>query len=290
MTNIEDLIRTKIDVPISESLDLYKDAEQRKKYASMIVETVNENVPKLDLVCNQDVINSINKTGYAVIENFLSDSEVDYIVNYISQFKGYHFHTPNRSFDQNPKKYDSNLDWNVCSYKMNHLIQNPDILKLVTRPDIISVAQEYLGCLPTLSNVVMWWSKANGESFHTQNIHRDYDDFKFLTLFIYMTDVTDENGPHVYFPGTHNGEENSENKVVITGKKGTAIFGDTFALHYGHPLIQGERLLFWTKYSLHKSNNFYRDKNQEFEQEPSVFFDVLDDNPVNRHILHAYTK
>ena len=37
---------------------------------------------------------------------------------------------------------------------------------------------------------------------------------------------------------------------VVTGKAGTAIFGDTYALHHGNPLNEGGRLLFWARYCI----------------------------------------
>lgn len=290
MIDIESIIRNEINVPVSDDLSLYKSIETKKLYTPKIRKIVNDNVPKLDYAVNNKILKEINETGYSVVDNFLSENEVDYIANFISQFKGYNFHTPNRAYNTKPEFYNNDLDWNVCSYKMNHMLQNPFILNLILRKDIISIVQEYLGCLPTFSGVNIWWSKFTGEKFHTQNLHRDYDDFKFLTFFIYLSDVNDENGPHVYYENTHNGSENMDKKVVVKGKKGTAIFGDTYALHYGQPLQSNDRLLYWTRYTLHKSNNFYRDKNHEFIQEESVFFDSIDDNYINRHLLHAFMK
>ncbi len=36
-----------------------------------------------------------------------------------------------------------------------------------------------------------------------QYFHRDPDDFRFLTLFIYLTDVSPSAGPHQVIPGSH---------------------------------------------------------------------------------------
>ena len=37
----------------------------------------------------------------------------------------------------------------------------------------------------------------------TQAFHRDFDDFRFFSFFIYLTDVTEGFGPQQYVPGTH---------------------------------------------------------------------------------------
>ena len=287
--NIEKLIRESLNLPVSDDLSIYKEVESREYYCPKICEIVNENIPKIDHSYDENILNKIENEGYAVVENFLSNDEIKEIVKYLDNLKGYQFHVPNRAYNKTPEKFTDNLNWNICSYKMNHLMHNPTILKLVTRPDIVALAQEYIGCLPTITSVSAWWSKFTGETFHTQNMHRDYDDFRFLAFFIYLSDVDEDNGPHVYYANTHKGSNDMSNKKVITGKAGTAIFGDTYALHYGQPLNSGKRLLFWSRYTMHKNNNFYRDKCDEYMQEPNMFFDIIDDNAVNRHLLSAFT-
>jgi hypothetical protein len=290
MSNLDSLIRNNLDMPISEDVSIYKDVKNKKKFTNEICEIVNTKINKTVQPYDKDILEDIRTNGYAVVENFISSDEIEELKKYISNFKGYQFHIPNRSFNKIPEKYSSDLNWNVCSYKTNHLLHNPFILKLMTKPEIISLVQEYLGCLPMISGLNIWWNKYTGQEFHTQKLHRDYDDFKFITMFIYLTDVNTKNGPHVYYPKTHNGEDPSAEPIEITAKAGTAIFGDTYALHYGKPLEEGERLMLWTRFSLHKNNNFYRDGSEEYMQEPSVFFDVIDDNDTNRHVLRAFTK
>jgi len=288
--NLQNLIREKIQIPYSDDLSVYRDMNNKIKYTEQIVEIVNQHVPKIQAPFDKKILDEVEENGYCVIENFLTQEEVDTIVKFTEDIKGYQFHVPGRAFNQVPQKFNDNLDWNVCSYKINQIFKSPFILRLVTRPDIVALAQEYLGCLPVLKDVNLWWSKYTGETFNTQNIHRDYDDFKFVAFFIYLSDVDDENGPHVYYKKTHKGSDDMSEKVVVTGKAGTAIFGDTYALHHGQPLTSGKRLMFWVRYSIHKNNNFFRDKCEQYRQEPNMFFDVIDDNEVNRHLLSVFTK
>jgi hypothetical protein len=288
--DIELIIREKINMPSSDDLSIYKMKDLREKYHSDIANIVNEYVPRIDNPVNEKILRDLRETGYSVVENFLSPEEVKNIVEFTSNIKGYKFHTPNRAYDKTPKKFDKDLDWNVCAYKMNHLMHNSQILNMITRPDIVATIQEYIGCLPTITSVSAWWSKYTGETFHTQNVHRDYDDFKFVAFFIYLTDTDENTGPHVYYSKTHNGSDDMSDKKIVTGKAGTAIFGDTYALHHGNPLNEGQRLLFWTRYCLHKNNNFYRDQCQEYVQEANMFFDIIEDNEINRHLLHAFIR
>jgi hypothetical protein len=83
----------------------------------------------------------------------------------------------------------------------------------------------------------------NGHAFHY-----DILDFKSLTLFIYLTDITSESGAHVIIEGTHKNktvkelmkitldDEVAQKKFggrirVILGKKGTAFFEETSTYH-----------------------------------------------------------
>ena len=82
---------------------------------------------------------------------------------------------------------------------------------------IVAIAKEYLGAEPILWLTRLRWSFAstdNAVNFHTSvktktseynfyNFHYDTHDFKSLTVFVYLTDVSLDSGPHMIIPGTH---------------------------------------------------------------------------------------
>lgn len=95
----------------------------------------------------------------------------------------------------------------------------------------------------------------------TQHMHRDYDDFKFVSLITYLTDVGPENGPHVFWPGTHKMDDvGNIQPLTLTGIAGTSFMADTYAFHQGLPLQQGRRLAFWARYGLYKNWIYDNDK------------------------------
>lgn len=290
MINIDEIIREKLDLQDISNVEVYRSMDNKSKYHPLIRDIVNENVTQIEPCHDLNIEKSLKENGYVVIEDFFNKEQVDEIVKLTDNLPGYNFHIPNRAFNQETKVFSDDTDWNITAYKMDVMLQNELILKTITRPDLISLAQSYLGCLPTIHSVNLWWSKFTGEIFHTQKIHRDIDDYKFLAFFIYLSDVDENNGPHVFYPKTHNGSDDLNEKVVITGKAGTAIIADTYAWHHGSPLYEGKRLMLWTRYGLFKNNNFYRDNNSVFAQEPEVFFNKIEDNNTNRYILRAFTK
>ncbi len=80
-------------------------------------------------------------------------------------------------------------------------------------------------------------------------------------LFVYLTDVDTDNGPHCFVRGSHrtkpgrllsDGRKSDEqilatyspeDVVEITGGRGTIIAADTRGFHKGKDLVRGERLI-----------------------------------------------
>ena len=148
------------------------------------------------------------------------------------------------------------------------LIANPDIQALMADLSILAIAQAYLETQPILDIVAMWWSTAFSNvacPASAQLYHFDMDRIKWLKFFIYLTDVTSDNGPHCYIAGSHQiggkhkellgmgyaripDEELAkfypqEKFLEIIAPKGTIIAGDTLCFHKGKPLTQGDRLV-----------------------------------------------
>jgi hypothetical protein len=72
--------------------------------------------------------------------------------------------------------------------------------------DLLSAAAAYLGCIPSLYSVNCWWTFGGHPTAApvAQRLHRDPDDLRFCTLFVYLTDVASDASPHVYVTHSHN--------------------------------------------------------------------------------------
>ena len=66
-----------------------------------------------------------------------------------------------------------------------------------------------------------WWSFANQKAIApvTQRFHRDPDDFKFVALFIYLTDTKVNDGNHQILKHTHDFEQNQRYLERIRAEK-----------------------------------------------------------------------
>ncbi len=135
------------------------------------------------------------------------------------------------------------------------------------RSSRIRIVTAYLGCKPTLSSIGLRWSfPSEGKAEATQRFHRDPDDWRFLKLFIYLTDVDAESGPHVYVAGSHRTagslferlytteeverRHGRESVWTIAGPRGMSFLADTYGIHRGAVPTSRPRLILQLQYSL----------------------------------------
>lgn len=154
----------------------------------------------------------------------------------------------------------------IASHLDVDIIAAPHLLELANRPDILAHVEDFLGCKPTISYLSTWWSYPTTiGAQHEQNFHRDVDDWRFVKLFVHLTDVGPENGPHAYvlnsvrapsfrrigrFTDREIALDFGERITSITGDAGEAYLENTFGLHRGTPVQTGVRLIFQVIYGL----------------------------------------
>lgn len=155
----------------------------------------------------------------------------------------------------------------MASYPLSTVVACPGLLEAINAPDILSIAAGYVGCKPTISSLGVRWSFPEArEREGTQLFHRDPDDWRFLKLFVYLTDVGPDAGPHVFVCGSHEtaarlrarpyGRAALERKFgagrirTITGPLGTSFMADTHGIHRGEPPVGAARLILQVQYSV----------------------------------------
>lgn len=208
--------------------------------------------------------NQFNKEGILFFDNKLDQNKIDELLDFSSKLECV---DPYRK-KLGKFKFDApHVEARLGAYDKNDLIQCKAIMDIANDSAVLHFAQEYLGATPTISSVNMWWSyPKDGEAKDAQIFHRDVDDYKFCKLFIYLTDVDDESGPHQYVKNTshspifrkvrrYSDEEiiknfKEENILEIKAEKGTAFLEDTYGFHKGVPPKSKVRLLFQVEYSL----------------------------------------
>lgn len=217
---------------------------------------------------------------------------------------------------------DVKRESSMAGYTADQILRAPHLLEFFNSPAIVDFVQSALGCVPTLYSVNAWWSFPAYSPKHLNNqyFHRDTDDWRFFTLFVYLTDVDNDSGPHQLIAGTHTldgtrdliaqaknvdgevpidavdtftnyfGAEFSDNCekhfsdsiVDIVGPAGTTFIANTVAMHRGLLPKKTPRLVAWARYGLGPNTN-----SMDLEQGPLSHHLVsarLDDTPRNRYI------
>lgn len=131
------------------------------------------------------------------------------------------------------------------------------VMRFALRPDILSTVTNYLGVVPILSHVDVWYSRmeVGADDEGSQLYHLDWADQSQVKIFIYSTDVTKESGPltivsakdsarvqeslHYRFKNRVSDEQmfqviDKAQEIPIMGPTGTTAFVDTSrCFHYG---------------------------------------------------------
>ena len=181
------------------------------------------------------------------------------------------------------------------AYRLPDIIQAPYLIELANRDDILSLMEAYLGCVPSIYSMNAFWTFPDPPALipGLQTYHRDHDDFRFCTMFVFLTDTAPGDGAHFYVRGSHRVdlvERRLKAKApesaamhlqalfaksaaiadatvdlmdpqidTVSGPAGTVLLEDTLGLHKGQ-VPKAPRLLAWIRYGLYKNNANLTDK------------------------------
>jgi Phytanoyl-CoA dioxygenase (PhyH) len=214
---------------------------------------------------------SLNKKGYYVFDQVIPPEMCERLLKF-SENTRCRVRPMSDKRKMPPKwvdRYDRrNLEGVRYDFAEEDVVNNVDVQALMTDRAIIRIAQDYLRCRPIFDVMSMWWHTSYSkqpDADAAQYYHFDMDRIKWLKIFIYLTDVTEKNGPHCFVEGSHridgipqrllaNGYSRlsdedvqasypPEKLIEFTGRRGTVIFEDTRGLHKGKHVLQGERLI-----------------------------------------------
>jgi hypothetical protein len=160
----------------------------------------------------------------------------------------------------------------------------PAIDRLVNDPLLRLIAGRYLGSAPSFVGANLWWTypvnaSESDRSQHAHLFHRDVDDFRFMKVFFYLTDVQAGDGAHVCVRGSHDrppvikpldrwlirrySDEEiqqqypAQDVMEITGAAGVGFAENTLCVHKGLTPRQAPRLLLQLQFALFDYGNMH---------------------------------
>ncbi len=159
------------------------------------------------------------------------------------------------------------------SYPSGYVVRCPLLLALFNDRRLLGLIEAYMECWPTLYSMNVWWSDPapKPQLDHMQRFHRDRDDWRFLTVFVYGTDVGEDDGPHQIILGSHRFDETGsgaqfdahcegkygERIHTVTGPAGTVFISNTVGLHRGKPPKAKARMIAWGRFGLGPNVNSF---------------------------------
>lgn len=205
----------------------------------------------------------IYEQGYSILPSMLNSQEIDEIVTYMSSKDMFQQYDPNR-IAYTESKLPSGT--NTASYFEKDILACPHVLELANSELFINIASQVLGCKPTLSSIKIWKSYGAKSAKDSQNFHRDVDDIGFIKIFVYLSDVDEEMGPHIFVAGSHrdpnlvkirrysdkevNEKFESSKFISFTGPAGTIFAENTYGLHKGTVPSKSGRIILQFEYSV----------------------------------------
>lgn len=147
---------------------------------------------------------------------------------------------------------------------------HPEILDLALCEEFLLAASEYLGQVPSLFNLALWWSPPTETLDGSRQFHFDHRDGRQVKIFVNLNDVGEDSGPLHFLPADTSDRFNAKigytqkkipDDVVYSicsrdevfdncGEAGTGVMVDTGrCLHYGSRKNSRDRLLLMISYA-----------------------------------------
>jgi len=213
------------------------------------------------IIYNTDNVSNLKNDGVLIYSDVIDRVESESITNSANNKI---FHQGN-SHNNNFNLYDpenKGVWW--FTDRNTHLYHNEAVQKILTDENLLRIAHSYFNTTPILHSI-NFWASYPGERDCTHRFHQDWDDIKFLKVFVYLNDIGSDNGPHFYvknslhkivkkdtLPRGHAGSarvddsffENYQDDIMeITGNTGTLIVEDTNGFHRGSRVKTGKRYI-----------------------------------------------
>ncbi len=159
---------------------------------------------------------------------------------------------------------------NLGYFTWEEVIRAPHLLDLANHPDVLQAAELWLGCKPTIDNIGASWSYPGRDTAKgAQRFHRDFDCSRSFKLFLYLSDVDEETGPHTFVRGSNrmprleSARAQTDETIIetfgedaitrITAPAGSWFLEDVYGFHKGGVPRSKPRLLVGIEYNLYPS-------------------------------------
>jgi len=194
-------------------------------------------------------LDEVREHGFSLLEGFLGPDELSAAQDALWK----HFPRPEEYFDD-PARFGRFAGSQFAGVE-EFPYRSWDINRLAVHPDLVDAAERFLGTTDLHLYKVELWAKYAGAVDYDQPLHRDYGShslvvprpeprYQQLTTFVYLSDVTGDDGPTCIVPYESGRDvpytplylpfgELADAEVRCTGPAGSLLVYRTDILHRG---------------------------------------------------------
>jgi hypothetical protein len=200
-------------------------------------------------------LSKIKNNGYLNLGKIFSKTDCIKFINYLENKKYYNSQSPLQSDGKLrtfKKKNNHIKKFAYSAFPPNEFMGFKKLQNFLNSKKLLDLIDSYLNFKSDIYSAVTWVNVPSKKKHYVTNMHRDYDDFKFLVLIINWTNVTKNNGATRFVKQSHiydlSEEKKNKNTFFLEGECGSVYLADTFALHSGTPLKEGVRVSSWIRF------------------------------------------
>jgi hypothetical protein len=212
------------------------------------------------------VVGRLREDGYNILPKGLTAADIEAITNFAFTTPAFAGHLNKRvvlARDAIPKGEPRFSWW------MHDLIRVPAIQRLIADGPYCQIAQEYLGCRPTLAHISLFLDAPYAGDYGAYRYHYDNDGPGFLKFFIFITDVDLGTGAHYFIAGSHTRSKPAafaraklydegpllasygrDKETVMRGPAGMVLAEDTAGFHRGSSIERDYRIMMQFEFSV----------------------------------------
>ena len=261
-TDLESIAESKDNSPAAMAA---RDSETRSNIANELVKKINSviDVPYKLTEKARMATQELREKGTFRFDSLLPAHQIKEIKEFLKDKPVCNQHVPPGQTSGPLEEATSRFN----SYFPEHMLECPHLLEAVLNKEILAIVAEYMGCMPSLYSINAFWMLSKFTPSSTsgiQQFHRDYDDYKNVVVFLYLTDVSADDAPHLFVTESHklklkdeSDQCYDESKVVaLTGPEGSTFIEDVYGVHSGGDGsdLKKDRLVVWFRFGLHKNN------------------------------------
>lgn len=224
------------------------DVEEKNNISSFLNKYKKIDVPKSEYKINlQKKMEELNKFGYTNLGVIFNNMECKKFIASLNNQLYYDSQVALQSSGVKKRfNYKTSKNSNFghyCCFSPELTLSFKPLNKFIESNDIKFLVNNYLKFYGKIYNAMTWYNSVSKGEHYVHRLHRDYDDFKFIGLFIYWNNIQKDNGPFNFVPKSHRKNLKTFKEISLCGNAGSVFMVDSFGLHRGSKLKKGERFI-----------------------------------------------